>query len=134
MVKSKKLCNTRVKQILRTSVLFSLIFSLNISNLTAQDSGPSLENLKRNASETTKEMEKIKAEERQKEIMSYIYMSLGFAVVIGIAWFTTVAAKKKSLKEQEERMRFILKQQELKKHHGHAHGHHAHGHLHRVKR
>jgi hypothetical protein len=29
-----------------------------------------------------------------EEFMSYVYMTLGFAVVIGIAWFSTVMAKK----------------------------------------
>lgn len=110
-----------VGKIFRICVSLLLLFSLTISSLAAQDGGPSLENLKKSVKETTKEVERIKEEERHKEIMSYVYMSVGFSVVIGIAWFTTVAARKRSKKEQEEKQRFILKQQELRKQHGHLH-------------
>jgi hypothetical protein len=140
MVKSSRVSGTNgVQKILRLSVLFSLLFSLNINYMSAQDGGPSLENLSKNAKAIDAETERLKEEARRNEILSYVWMSVGFAVVIGIAWFTTVLARKRSKKELEEKQKFILRQQELKKHgHHHGHGHHAHGHAHghvqRVKR
>jgi hypothetical protein len=118
-----------VEKALRTCVSLSLLIALTISSLPLRaDEGPSLENLKKNTSAGSKEMEKIKEEEHHKEMMSYVYMSLGFAVVIGIAWGTTIMARNRSRKEAEEKHRFILRQQELKKQHG------GHGHLHRARR
>ena len=45
------------------------------------------------------ELEKI----RHEEILSYVYMGVGFLIVIFIAWFTTVLAKKQKNKELEIR-------------------------------
>jgi len=110
-----------------------IVFILSsFQKLMAQaDAGPSMDHLKKNATAAAEELEKI----RHDEIMSYVYMSAGFAVVIAIAWGTTIMARKRSRREQEERHRIILKNQELKKHHPH-HGHsHAHGHvLHKARR
>lgn len=110
-----------VRKILRICVSLLLLFTFTISKLPAQDGGPSLEHLKKNVAEGSKEVSKIKEEERRKEILSYVFMSVGFSVVIGIAWFTTVLARKRSKKEAEIKQKFILKQQELRKHHGHLH-------------
>ena len=63
---------------------------------------------------SAKELERI----RHEEIMSYIYMGLGFSVVIGIAWFTTVLAKKRRRKEDEVR---AIRAQNMKNK-----GHHHH--------
>jgi hypothetical protein len=101
-----------VEKILRTCVFaFSFIY-LSINNLIAQGGGADLGNLKNNLKALKEEQEKI----AHDEFMSYVYMSVGFAVVIAIAWFTTVSARKRSKKEAEERQRFHLRQQELKKH------------------
>lgn len=64
-----------------------------------ESAGPSLENITKNLENSAAELEKI----RHEEIMSYIYMGLGFSIVIGIAWFTTVLAKKRKKKEDEVR-------------------------------
>ncbi len=88
--------------LLRLSLLLLFAFS-NIQGY-AQDAG--ISNLKKNLSAIKDEQKKI-AEE--KEMWSYVYMILGFGVVIGIAWFTTVAARKKAKKDAEERQRLITK-------------------------
>lgn len=62
-----------------------------------ESAGPSLHNLSKNLGATADELERI----RHEEIMSYVYMGLGFSVVIGIAWFTTVLARKRKRKEDE---------------------------------
>lgn len=69
------------------------------ATISSESAGPSLENITKNLANTNAELEKI----RKEEIMSYIYMVLGFSVVIGIAWFTTVLAKKRKKKDNEVR-------------------------------
>ncbi len=85
--------NCRVREggerISKICILIFLFVGMFTTNVMA-DQGPSLENLKRNAKAAREEQQKIAHE----EFMSYIYMSVGFAVVIAIAWFSTVAAKK----------------------------------------
>ncbi len=77
------------------------IDSINNSKaiIAADSSGPSLSNLSKNLNLGAEELEKI----RHEEIMSYVYMVLGFSIVIFIAWFTTVLAKKQKNKELEIR-------------------------------
>lgn len=108
--------------------LLSVSFILSFANAAvAQASDPSVQNIKNNMSAATKEME----HQKQVEFMNYVWMCLGFAVVVAVAWSTTVMARKRSARALEEKQRYILRQQELKKHghhttaHGH-HGHHAH--------
>lgn len=105
---------TRVSQICLLSFLFILTA---VKQAVAQSGEPSLDNLKTNTEAASKELERI----RHDEIMSYVYMSLGFAVVIAIAWSTTLMARKRNKREMEEKQRFILKQQEMRKHHGGLH-------------
>ena len=75
------------------------------ANNASQDSssGPSLNNIKKLAPLMTEAMKKNQEQIRKDEIMGYIYMGLGFSLVIAIAWFTTVLAKKRRLKEDEKR-------------------------------
>lgn len=68
------------------------------------------------------------------EFMSYVYMILGFAVVIAIAWVSTVKARNRSKAENEAKIKFIQQNLANKKHHDHGHAH-GHGHtLHKAKR
>ena len=112
----KKSVNNGLSGILRVFTLLIVFVLSFVQRAQAQDSGPSLNNLKKNGAAAAAELERIKHE----ETMSYIYMSVGFAIVIAIAWGTTVMARKRSRREQEQKHRFVLKQQELKKHHGHG--------------
>lgn len=83
---------------------------------TSDDSGPSIANITKNLNSSAEELERI----RHEEIMSYIYMGLGFSVVIGIAWFTTVLARKRKRKEDEVRA-IRAANMKHKAHHGHGH-------------
>lgn len=83
-----------------------LLLVLAFSNVQSHAQEASTENLKKNFSAIKDEQKKI-AEE--KEMWSYVYMVVGFSIVIGIAWFTTVAARKKAKKDQEERQKLIMK-------------------------
>jgi hypothetical protein len=82
----------------------------------SDDGSPSIANLTKNLSESAEELERI----RKEEILSYVYMGLGFSVVIGIAWFTTVLAKKRKKKEDEIR---ALRMHHTKHHHHHGKAH-----------
>lgn len=120
---------SRILNVFTLLIIFILSAAQRVQAQTT-DSGPSLDNLKKNSTAAAAELEKLKHD----EFMSYVYMSLGFAVVIAIAWGTTVLARKRSKQELEQRQRFVLKQQELKKHtshHGHAQAHHG---LHKARR
>lgn len=86
--------------------------------VTDDGSGPSIANLSKNLASSAAELEKI----RHEEIMSYIYMGVGFSIVIAIAWFTTVLARKRRRKEDEVR---AIRAQNMK-HKAHHHGHHGH--------
>jgi hypothetical protein len=67
-------------------------------NVMAQG-GASLGNLNKNANAIKQEQSKMTPE----EIRSYIYMGVGFALVIAIAWFSTSLAKKRKIAADEER-------------------------------
>jgi len=96
-----------------------LLLVLAFSNVQSYAQEASTENLKKNFSALKDEQKRI-AEE--KEMWSYVYMVVGFSIVIGIAWFTTVAARKKAKKDAEEKQKLIMKI------HGDAakKGHHLH--------
>lgn len=79
-----------------------------------ESAGPSLENITKNLENSAAELEKI----RHEEIMSYIYMGVGFSIVIGIAWFTTVLARKRKKKDDEVR---AIRMQQMKHHKPHHH-------------
>ena len=108
-------------------LLFIFFFStLNFSFSQAADSlppdavvttsdesaGPSLENITKNLANSANELEKI----RNEEILSYFIMAAGFSVVIGIAWFTTVLAKKRKKKDAIVR---AIRMQNMKHHKPH---------------
>jgi hypothetical protein len=102
----------QIKSSLTRGIFFFFIFLLTSSKaevidsttnsngiITADSSGPSLSNLSKNLNLGAEELEKI----RHEEILSYVYMGVGFLIVIFIAWFTTVLAKKQKNKELEIR-------------------------------
>lgn len=125
--------NVSRSKVLRAFVFFLAVSLLSLSPVFAQDStavapdsaaatvvddgsGPSIANLTKNMAASAEELERI----RRDEILSYVYMGLGFSVVIGIAWFTTVLAKKRRKKEDEMR---AIRAQNMK-HHQHGKAHH----------
>ena len=86
--------------------------SANVAT-AGDDSGPSIANISKNLASSSEELERI----RHEEIMSYIYMGVGFSIVIAIAWFTTVLARKRKRKEDEVR---AIRAQNMK-HKAHSH-------------
>ncbi|MBA3970816.1 MAG: hypothetical protein H0X46_01485 [Bacteroidetes bacterium] len=81
------------------------------SSSGVSENGPSISNLSKNLAAGNEEIKRLQEKARHDEIMSYIYMAVGFSVVIGIAWFTTSLAKKRRIKEDEAR---ILRAQHTK--------------------
>ena len=99
-----------------------LFLMLVFTNVAGYSQEASEAHLKKNLSAIREEQKRL-AEE--KEMWGYVYMVVGFGVVIAIAWFTTVAARKKAKRDDEERQRLIMK----------IHGDpHKKGHLHKARR
>jgi hypothetical protein len=109
------------------TLLFFFIFS-SVQHILAQDGGPSLSNVKKTL--------QLQEKQAHDEFMSYVYMVVGFAVVIAIAWVSTVNARKRSKAEAEAKMKILQHNLAHKKHHpDHGHAHTTHGHtLHKVRR
>lgn len=101
-----------------------LLAIFTFSNIQSYAQDPDVNHLKKNFSAIKDEQKKI-AEE--KEMWSYVYMILGFGIVIAIAWFTTVSARKRAKIEAEKKQKLIMKL------HGDPH-HHKRGHLHKARR
>jgi hypothetical protein len=97
---------TFIKASKRNLCRLVLLLLIAFSNVQSYAQEASESNLKKNFSAIKDEQKKI-AEE--KEMWSYVYMVVGFSIVIGIAWFTTVAARKKAKKDAEERQKLIMK-------------------------
>lgn len=124
---SKKFGKGNLGKASRNCIMFCIFIMSAAQRAFAQ---ADLKNLKHSLSSIKDEQEKI----AHQEFMSYVYMVLGFAVVIAIAWITTVKARKRSAIENEAKMKFI--QQNLAKKHA-AHGHsttHAGHTLHKARR
>src|ERR1044072_8236608 len=118
---SSKCVKCSLVKVFRSSILFFLFLFSSAQRLLAQD----LKNVKHSLSSLKEEQEKI----AHDEFMSYVYMVVGFSIVIAIAWISTVKARKRSRAESEAKMKFI--QQNLAK----KQAHHGHGHtLHKARR
>ena len=112
------------KRVLNFVLLLTSSVILFSYNALAQD-GPSMGNLNKN-------IDAAKEEISHSEKMQYLYMGLGFALVIAIAWFSTSLAKKRRIAADAER----AKRNQHLKHSSHDpyfnhrahHGHHGHGH------
>jgi hypothetical protein len=112
----------------RVVICFLFLLFLATSNplvaATAADSAttsqatdePSTKNIAKNLEAANKE---IQAEQLRQEILTWTCMILGFSLVIGIAWFTTVKAKKRAQKEAEAKQRYLQKHFDPNKKHLH---------------
>ncbi|MDQ3047093.1 MAG: hypothetical protein M3R27_06055 [Bacteroidota bacterium] len=74
------------EKLFKTFILLCMSILLSTPNLMAQSDEPSVSNI-------TKTLNAAKEAQRQ-EFLSYVYMVLGFAVVIAIAWFTNARVQK----------------------------------------
>lgn len=116
---NKKFANIQLMKGLRICLL-SLLLICSFSITSFAEGGPSLDNLRKNTSEGTKEIQALREKEAHDEFMSYVYMVLGFSIVIAIAWITTVKARKRSALENEAKMKFIQQNLAKKQAHGHT--------------
>ena len=82
-------------EIVRSCALVLSSMILFAYNGMAQD-GPSLGNLNKN-------LDAAKDQMTFEEKMNYVYMSVGFALVIAIAWFSASLAKKRKIAADAER-------------------------------
>lgn len=99
-------------------LMFLILFISSSLLSVAQDDSPSLGNIKKTAAALKEEQEKMAQEQLIKEI---VYISIGFAVVVAIAWVSTMLARKKAKKDAEVKQRIMAKLHGDKAHHGHAH-------------
>ncbi len=81
-------------RIIRQMALFISFLILFAYNASAQDGGPSIGNLNKNLSAAKDQISR-------QEKMNYIFMALGFILVLGIAWFSTNVAKKRKIEQDE---------------------------------
>ncbi|MDF2438729.1 MAG: hypothetical protein K0Q95_3105 [Bacteroidota bacterium] len=118
---------SRFAKIYKSGTLLFFLLLTSAQQILAQDGGPSLSNVKKTL--------QLQEKAAHDEFMSYVYMVVGFAVVIAIAWISTINARKRSKAEAEAKMKIIQHNLANKKHHPESHGHAAHGHtLHKVRR
>lgn len=99
-------------------LMFLILFISSSFFSIAQDDGPSLGNIKKTAAALKEEQEKMAQEQLIKEI---VYISIGFAIVVAIAWVSTMLARKKAKKDAEEKQRIMTKLHADRAHHGHGH-------------
>lgn len=122
---STKFGKGNLGKVSRSCILFFIFLLSSAERIFAQD----LKNVKNSLSSIKEEQEKL----AHQEFMSYVYMVLGFAVVIAIAWITTVKARKRSQAENDAKIK-LIQQNMAKKHTTHsAHAGHAHT-LHKARR
>ena len=97
-IKSEK--NGKGRSLKSWTLLFSfmVLFVINVmGTINTENSLPSAKD---------DEQATIAATQHQ-ELMNYIYMGLGFAVILGVAWFTVAGKKKKTSNEVTEKNHVI---------------------------
>lgn len=87
-------------------ILVLVLFIMYGGLLNADEGEPSLGHLKRSAAAIKEEQEKMAREQLIKEV---VYISIGFTIVVLIAWFTTSLARKKAKKDAEEKQKILTK-------------------------
>ena len=92
--------NGKEKSLKSCALLFSfmVLFTINVmGTINTENSLPS-----------SKDDEKAAiAELQHQEFMNYIYMALGFGVILGVAWFTVVGKRKKVTPKDVEKNHVI---------------------------
>lgn len=128
----KKSANASLTSVTKIFTAISFFILSSVSRIVAQASDePSIKNLKKTGAAVSEEVRKYQEKQAHDEFMSYVYMVIGFSIVIAIAWFSTVNARKRSKLENEEKLRIIQHNLANKKHHDNHHGHST---LHKARR
>lgn len=106
----------------RACLLLFLFFTISSSGVFAQtdsamtqDSGAVvqkgenelLKNMKKTGTAMTEEVKKMKEKQAHEEFMGYVYMVLGFSLVLVAAWFLVVASNKRKAKADEKKRIFL---------------------------
>ncbi len=120
----KKIINS-VERIRRCRVLLFLFFAFSVSkciamedssivtqpdsSIVSQGNEPSIQNMKKTGSAVTEEVKKMKEKQAREEILSYVYMILGFGLVFAGAWFLTVQSRKRREKFDEIKRQYLQK-------------------------
>ena len=116
--------DNNMNKIIRACALLISSIILFAYNANAQDGGPSIGNLNKNLAAAKDQMSR-------QEKMSYLFMALGFILVMGIAWFSTSLAKKRKMEKDEMIRRRHLNN--ISKHPTHDPYFKTHGHAAKVK-
>lgn len=111
----KKFCKHSRESIRRCCTIFFLFVFLSGPGIIAQETSapdtsakqgepaPDFKNIKNNLAKI-KEAQRIQAHE---EFMGYVYMILGFGLVIAVAWFSTVKIKQITERKEAAKRKFL---------------------------
>src|SRR5438105_13307553 len=117
----KKLINSGMRVSSCCILLFLFFLFITSKSIAAQDSSmvtqtdysaasqsnePSLQNMKKTGAVVTEEVKKMKEKQAREELLSYVYMVLGFGLVFMGAWFLTVQSRKRREKFDEKKRQF----------------------------
>ena len=81
------------KRVFKATVLLFSILILSVVNATGQN------NVKPSTTDAANaEVIKAQKEADHQEFMNYLYMALGFGLIVGVAWFTVAGKNKKTEK------------------------------------
>ncbi len=95
-----RISKTASSKLTKVCLLVAANVLATVNNIMAQSSDPSTEHMKDAAKEAGKSLKEQAAHE---EIMNYVYMVIGFGLVIGIAWFTNVKVQKRRNEEAAQK-------------------------------
>ncbi|HRG53747.1 MAG TPA: hypothetical protein PLL00_13005 [Bacteroidia bacterium] len=104
----KEISKNAKSKLTKVGLLVAANVFATVNHVMAQ-AEPSVENIQK----TTSEAKKIAQHE---ELMSYVYMVIGFGVVIAIAWFTNTRVQKRRTEEAAQKA--------AARHHHHPHDPH----------
>lgn len=102
---------TAKNKLTRVCLLVAANVLATVNTIMAQ-TDPAVENIKK----TTAEAKNLKEELAHDEMMGYVYMVVGFGLVIAIAWFTNTRVQKRRTEEAAQKAAL--------RHHHHAHDPH----------
>jgi hypothetical protein len=113
MQNQMRISKTANSKLTKVCLLVAANVLATVNTIMAQTSDPSAEHMKDAAKEAAKSL---KEQAAHDEIMGYIYMVIGFGLVIGIAWFTNVKVQKRRNEEAAQKA--------AARHHHHPHDPH----------
>lgn len=113
MQKQTGILKTAKNKLTRVGLLVAANVLATVNTIMAQ-SDPGVENIKK----TTEAAKDMKDQFAREEMMGYVYMVVGFGLVIAIAWFTNTRVQKRRNEEAAQKA--------AARHHHHHHSHDPH--------